>query len=102
MRINEQYKEKLLKNQLDYFHFIKNSIYGRFISIPEINISEVPDYGILFEENKKIMRRINDCRIMRFSQSFKVLHDKRKYLNQHPQIKKQINEIKKTTKKRWS
>lgn len=99
MKINEQYKDQLLKNQLDYFHFIKESRYGKLISIPEIDTSNISDYSTLFDENKKIMRRINDCRIMRFSQSFKVLHDKNKFLNNNQQIKKRIKEIKKTTKK---
>ena len=99
MRINEQYKDQLLNNQLDYFRFIKKSIYGKLIHIPKINVSEINDYNSLFDENKKIMRRINDCRIMRFAQSFKVIHDKNKFLNKNPQIKKRIKEIKKATTK---
>lgn len=95
MKINDQYADLLLKNQIEYIHYIKEGIYGKLISIPAVDIESTSENSALFDINHKIIRRINDFRIRRFVQSFKAFYNRKKYLKKNPQVKKRIREIKK-------
>lgn len=100
MIINDQYKDLLLKNQTEYMQYIKKSVYGKIISIPKADVYSSSDDNCLFEENRKIIRRINGCRIMRFVQSLKAYSNRKKYLKNNPQVKKRIKEIEKSKEKK--
>jgi len=75
-------------------------MYGKIISISEKHSNDLSNSDELFEENKKTIRRINNCRLMRVVQSVKAFKGLKKYLKNNPQVNKQFKELKKANEKK--
>ena len=92
--INQTYRQELMDNQKEYIASFQKSVFGKIKHIPKDAGDNGDASDMQFLKNKQTIKSINDVGLMRSLQSWKSQLKKKRYLNSHPEVKKQIKKIK--------
>ena len=92
--INQTYRQELMDNQKEYIASFQKSVFGKIKHIPKDAGDNGDASDMQFLKNKQTIKSINDFGLMRSLQSWKSQLNKKRYLNSHPEVKKQIKKIK--------
>ena len=92
--INQTYRQELMDNQKEYIASFQKSVFGKIKHIPKDAGDNGDASDMQFLKNKQTIKSINDVGLMRSLQSWKSQLNKKRYLNSHPEVKKQIKKIK--------